>query len=272
MGPDQRPVPRFEAPGPSSSRFQGDAQRLFLAAPYRRSLEGSPEGSVRPLVHRVRPLPQVAFGRHVGPGARTLGSSIGPGGPNRLGPVARRRDEHPGVAGGGGSREKGGSGEPSDHALGRSRGGYGSKLHLVSSGNAAPLGAAVTAGQESEATHLPDTLEGVILPYAWTTIRYRPGKLAGDKAYNSWWIREDLIGLGIKPVIPHYSNQPTQPKEPGFDRRAYRKRNAIERLVGWLKECRRVATRFEKLATSYLTMVKLAMIHRLLKTEFSYGT
>ena len=112
----------------------------------------------------------------------------------------------------------------------------------------------------------------MILPYAWTTIRYRPGKLVGDKAYNAWWIREDLIELGVTPVIPHYHNQPLQPKEPRFNRRAYRRRNAIERLVGWLKECRRVATRFEKLATHYLAMVKLAMIHRLLRKEFSYGT
>lgn len=55
-----------------------------------------------------------------------------------------------------------------------------------------------------------------------------------------------------------------------FDRRAYRRRSVIERLVGWLKESRRVATRDEKLAATFLAFVKLAMVRRLLRlVEFS---
>jgi transposase len=45
-----------------------------------------------------------------------------------------------------------------------------------------------------------------------------------------------------------------------FDKDLYRRRNVVERCVGWLKECRAVATRFEKLAHHYLGMVKMAMI------------
>ncbi len=78
--------------------------------------------------------------------------------------------------------------------------------------------------------------------------------------------------LGVKPVIARLSNEPVKPWERPFDRRAYRKRNVVERVVGWLKECRRVATRYEKLALNYLAMVKLAMIHRCLRISFSYRT
>ena len=78
--------------------------------------------------------------------------------------------------------------------------------------------------------------------------------------------------LGVEPVIAHPSYESAKPWERPFDRRAYRKRNVIERVVGWLKECRRVATRYEKLALNYLAMVKLAMIHRCLRISFSYRT
>lgn len=96
--------------------------------------------------------------------------------------------------------------------------------------------------------------------------------MAGDKAYTGERIRGMLEVLGVRPVIAHLSNEPEKPWEVPFDRRAYRKRNVIERVVGYLKECRRVATRFEKLALSYLAMVKLAMIDRCLRLLFSYGT
>ena len=55
-----------------------------------------------------------------------------------------------------------------------------------------------------------------------------------------------------------------------FDAKTYRRRNVVERLVGWLKESRRVATRYDKLATTFLAFVKLALLRRLLRmAEFS---
>ena len=51
-------------------------------------------------------------------------------------------------------------------------------------------------------------------------------------------------------------------RRPGFDKEACRKRNVLERYVGWLKECRQILTRFEQLAVSYLAMLKLAMVGR----------
>jgi transposase len=54
-----------------------------------------------------------------------------------------------------------------------------------------------------------------------------------------------------------------------FDKRSYRRRNVIERCIGWLKECRRLATRHEKLAVNYKAMVQLAFFARILKMRFS---
>ena len=70
---------------------------------------------------------------------------------------------------------------------------------------------------------------------------------------------------GIKPVIPRKDNERPIGRPPRFDKISYRRRSIIENCVGWLKECRRIITRFEKLAVSYLGMLKLAMIQRYLR-------
>ncbi len=81
------------------------------------------------------------------------------------------------------------------------------------------------------------------------------------------WLREH----GIKAVIPLKENQRATlyQTDEAFDREAYKDRNIVERCVGWLKECRRILTRFEKLAVNYLAMIKVAMIERLLKVGLS---
>jgi transposase len=64
---------------------------------------------------------------------------------------------------------------------------------------------------------------------------------------------------------PHPHHRPRRGRPFGFDRAAYRRRNVIERCVGWLKENRRLATRYEKLAVSYLAVAHVAMIRLYLK-------
>ena len=54
-----------------------------------------------------------------------------------------------------------------------------------------------------------------------------------------------------------------------FDRASYRRRCTIEQCTGWLKKCRRVATRFEKLAVNFLAMIHLAIVQRYLRLLFS---
>lgn len=95
-----------------------------------------------------------------------------------------------------------------------------------------------------------------------------PAKLAGDKAYSFWPVLRWLKRRRIQPVIPKRSDQTSARFRGPLDRRAYRRRNIIERLVGWLKHRRRLATRFEKLATRFAAMVRMAFLEIYLKVAF----
>jgi transposase len=100
--------------------------------------------------------------------------------------------------------------------------------------------------------------------------RRRPARVVGDKGYSNLRVRRWLLRRRIRAVIPYRSNQLDHSLDSpgGFDRNAYRRRNIVERCVGWLKAARRVATRFEKLAASFLGMLKLAILGRYLRTAF----
>ncbi len=100
--------------------------------------------------------------------------------------------------------------------------------------------------------------------------RCKPRKLAGDKGYSVPRVRDWLKEQSIKPVIPHKDNEAARwDGRVKFDRQAYRGRAVVEQCVGWLKEYRRIGTRFEKLAVNFHGMLQLAMIRRYLKLLFS---
>jgi transposase len=80
----------------------------------------------------------------------------------------------------------------------------------------------------------------------------QPEKLLGDKGYDANAIRDDLKARGVEPVIPPKSNR-TELIE--YDREAYTRRNLIERCVNRLKQSRRIATRYEKTARAFLSML-----------------
>lgn len=167
---------------------------------------------------------------------------------------------------------RGGAEEPEDHGLGRSRGGWGSKIHLVTDGNGLPLAAVVTPGQSHESKSFEDSLDAVRIPHHCGAgrPRRRPAALAADKGYSYRRIRHWLHRRKIEPVIPQRSNQVGRVGgHRSFDRAKYKRRNVVERCVSWLKECRRVATRYEKLAVNYLGMIDLAIIQRLLRAAVS---
>jgi transposase len=90
-----------------------------------------------------------------------------------------------------------------------------------------------------------------------TLARMWPDAVAGDKAYSTIDIRNWLTGHEIAAVIPYKDNE-TGPKQ--YDREAYRERPIIERTINRLKRYRRIATRYEKLAATYLAMVTIACI------------
>ena len=92
-----------------------------------------------------------------------------------------------------------------------------------------------------------------------------PIAISGDKGYRSDWIDEMLLEMGITPVIPSKKNEDRSTRAVQFDKELYRQRNIVERVIGWLKECRCVFARYEKTAINFCGMVKMAMIHRYLK-------
>jgi len=100
-------------------------------------------------------------------------------------------------------------------------------------------------------------------PIAW------PFALGGDKGYRADWIDAYLLDLGIQPVIPSKENEDRTARPVEFDKEAYRRRNIIERLIGWLKEGRRIFSRFEKTAKNFGGMLKLAFIRQYLKYELA---
>ena len=93
----------------------------------------------------------------------------------------------------------------------------------------------------------------------------RPLALVGDKGYRANWIDEMLVDMEITPVIPSKENQERGDRIVEFEKEAYRQRNIVERLIGRLKECRRVLTRYEKTALNYTGFITLAIIHRLMR-------
>jgi transposase len=135
----------------------------------------------------------------------------------------------------------------------------------LSDGKGNPLTATLSPGQDHESRYLDEVLDAEVISGNEFNDPIVPVRLAGDKGYRMDRIDEALMERGIIPIIPSKSNEDRSSRIVQFDETQYRRRSIIEQLIGWLKECRRVATRFEKRARHYLSMVKLAMIGRYLR-------
>ncbi|MCW0210943.1 MAG: IS5 family transposase [Achromobacter sp.] len=158
----------------------------------------------------------------------------------------------------GARKPQGRDGETPDEALGRSRGGFTTKIHVRAEGLGKPVTFALSGGQVHDSQMMEPLMTGGRVKRAGPgRPRSRPCRVAGDKAYSSRKIRAALRRRGIKPVIPTKANEKP---DPFFDRDAYRKRNIVERLINKLKQFRRIATRYEKRAVNYLAMLNLAAI------------
>ena len=116
----------------------------------------------------------------------------------------------------------------------------------------------LTPGQRHEQTAFRELLEqGAVKRRGPGRPKLRPRTIMGDKGYTGRPVRDYLRRHGISAVIPQLKTE----KVPWLmDWTLYRERNVIERLVGRLKEYRRIATRYDKLAASYLAFVQLAAI------------
>lgn len=151
-------------------------------------------------------------------------------------------------------------------ALGYGRGGFSSKIHLVTDGQGLPLGAVVSAGERHEAAFFEAAMDAVRVPRPVGRPRKRPEAVAGDKAYDATWIRHWCHRRDIESVIPARNSTRSGPgRPPTCDDKKYKARNVVERCVGRLKECRRIATRYEKKASHYKAMLQWAFIGEYLK-------
>jgi transposase len=116
----------------------------------------------------------------------------------------------------------------------------------------------LSPGQIHESLQFEALMERIEIRSWRGPAKRRPQKLTGDKAYSSRSIRRWLAAHGIEAVIPRRTNEGGHDRP--FDRESYRARNIVERTIGWLKEFRRIATRYEKLAVHYQGMITVAMI------------
>ena len=123
-------------------------------------------------------------------------------------------------------------------------------MHLVTERSGKPVVAALTAGQRHESPEAIPVLEAS-LDRMW------PDAVAGDKGYSASELRNWLQAHDIEAVIPYREDESGEHE---YDHEAYRERPMIERTINRLKRYRRIATRYEKLASSYVAMLTMAMI------------
>ena len=130
---------------------------------------------------------------------------------------------------------------------GRSRGGLTTKIHAVVDANGLPIRLALSPGQDHDSRLATGLLDGL----------GSNCMLLADRGYDSDAIRQFARERGAWANIPPKRNR----KDPiCFNPHLYRARNHVERFFNRIKHCRRVATRYEKLAANYLAFVKLAPI------------
>jgi len=133
-----------------------------------------------------------------------------------------------------------------NEGLGRSCGGFSSKLHVKVDANGRPLCAIVTAGNCSDISQADELVRNGICK-----------SLLADRGYDSDAFRHGLSEQGILPIIPGRKNRL---KPIIYDIELYKKRNAVERFFGRLKEFRRIATRYDKTVVMFRGMLTMAFI------------
>jgi transposase len=131
-----------------------------------------------------------------------------------------------------------------DEALGRSRGGFSTKLHAAVDALGNPLGFTLTPGQRADITQA----EVLVAPFVAEAV-------IADKGYDSDAFIAFVKAREAEAVIPSKRNRKEQRE---IDRNLYKDRNKVERFFNRLKHYRRLATRYEKTARNYLSMVYLA--------------
>lgn len=148
------------------------------------------------------------------------------------------------------------------------------KIHQVVDGHGLPLAMVVTGGQRNDGVMLKDTLEDIYVPRPTGRPRTTPEVVLADRGYTSGVNRRYLRAHHIKMVIPQKTNEIAARQKkgsqggrpPGLDVEAYKGRNVVERSFNSVKQWRGLATRYDKLATTYRSATVLHAILQWLKT------
>ena len=135
--------------------------------------------------------------------------------------------------------------------MGRSRGGFGTKIHAAVNGLGLPVRLVLTPGQAADVTQAEALLEGA--PFA---------VVIADRGYDSQAVVDAVEAKGGEAVIPTRKNRKVQRD---IDRERYKDRNLAERFWARVKRYRRVATRYEKTARNFLALVHVVSIMILLR-------
>jgi len=137
-----------------------------------------------------------------------------------------------------------------EQALGRSRGGFGTKLHIAVDGLGNPVEFILTGGQESDINQGDSLIKG-----------HDSKAVIADKGYDGDDFVAAIEATGAEAVIPPKKNRIIERK---YDKHLYKERNLAERFINRIKQYRRVATRYEKTAHNFLGFVHVAAIMVLL--------
>ena len=131
------------------------------------------------------------------------------------------------------------------------------------------MGVSLSGGHRNDCTRMEAPLERIRVPRKGRgRPRKRPKSVVADKGYTSRHCRAFLRRRGIRAMIPERRDQREHRKKLGrkggrpvrFNREQYKGRNVVERCFLRLKQWRRIATRYDKRAESYLAFLTLASI------------
>lgn len=231
----------------------GSDQTLFADGCTRQGSGRRSAGDQRHPARSEERLPVVRLSAGIRPADDDLQSLRAVGGARRVGAAVSRacwtRPIHPNTddrldarqgAPLGLGRKKG----EQSQAIGRSRGGRNTKIHAIADAKGRLLSILLTGGEAHDC------------PPAKRLIRRTKAarKLLGDRAYDSAELRQWLEDRGTKPIVPNRSNR----KQPfSFDKKSYKQRHRIENAFCRIKDFRRIATRYDRLARNFLASVCL---------------
>jgi len=138
------------------------------------------------------------------------------------------------------------NGGQAEQALGRSRGGFSTKIHVTVDSLGNPLRLSLTAGQRHDIIQAEDMIVDLEFEY-----------VLADRSYTAQDFRDTIAASGAEAVIPPKRNA-KQPHD--YDAWRYRERHLVECFIGKIKHFRRVFSRFDKLACRYLGFVQFSSV------------